>query len=74
VLGNPQSTASESFRNGLLEEPHYTRPAEFRGWPVPEVLLSGDHAKIDAWRREQRQSRTKDRRPDLFAQESEEID
>lgn len=74
VLGNPQSTASESFRHGLLEEPHYTRPAEFRGWRVPEVLLSGDHARIEAWREEQRQSRTRDRRPDLVARESGDVD
>lgn len=74
VLGNPQSTASESFRHGLLEEPHYTRPAEFRGWRVPEVLLSGDHARIEAWREEQRQSRTRDRRPDLVARESGDAD
>lgn len=74
VLGNPQSTASESFRHGLLEEPHYTRPAEFRGWRVPEVLLSGDHARIEAWREEQRQSRTRERRPDLAEQESGDID
>ena len=51
VLGNPESTGGESFREGLLEEPLYTRPAEFRGWQVPEVLLSGDHARIEAWRR-----------------------
>lgn len=67
VLGNPESTATESFRDGLLEEPVYTRPAEFRGWLVPEVLLSGDHGKIAAWRREQRLRRTRDRRPDLLA-------
>lgn len=66
VVGNPQSTQTESFREGLLEEPVYTRPAEFRGWPVPEVLLSGDHARIAAWRREQRVRRTRQRRPDLL--------
>lgn len=66
VVGNPESIVSESFRDGLLEEPHYTRPAEFQGWTVPEVLLSGDHARIEAWRREQRMSRTKARRPDLL--------
>ncbi len=66
VVGNPQSTTFESFRDdGLLEEPQYTRPAEFRGWTVPEVLLSGDHARIAAWRREQRLLRTRERRPDL---------
>ena len=74
VLGNPDSTASESFRDGLLEEPHYTRPAEFQGWRVPEVLLSGDHAKIDEWRRDQRLRRTRARRPDLFPKKSDETD
>lgn len=67
VVGNPDSTAAESFRDdGLLEEPQYTRPAEFRGWTVPEVLLSGDHARIAAWRRSQREERTRRRRPDLL--------
>lgn len=66
VLGNPESTGSESFRAGLLEEPLYTRPAEFRGWRVPEVLLSGDHARIEAWRRRERVRRTRERRPDLL--------
>jgi len=67
VVGNPGSTAAESFRDdGLLEEPQYTRPAEFRGWTVPEVLLSGDHARIAAWRRSQREERTRERRPDLL--------
>lgn len=65
VVGNPSSVETESFRQGLLEEPHYTRPAEFRGLTVPEVLLSGDHARIETWRRQQRQSRTASRRPDL---------
>jgi len=67
VLGNPGSLESESFRDGLLEEPHYTRPAEFRGWRVPEVLLSGDHARIAEWRRSQRLERTRLRRPDLLS-------
>jgi len=66
ALGNPESTGAESFRGGLLEEPLYTRPAEFRGWQVPEILLSGDHARIAAWRREQRLQRTRRRRPDLL--------
>jgi tRNA (guanine37-N1)-methyltransferase len=66
VLGNPQSTCSESFRTGLLEEPHFTRPAEFRGWHVPDVLLSGDHGKVESWRRDQRLRRTRERRPDLL--------
>lgn len=67
VVGNPVSTSLESFRgDGLLEEPQYTRPAVFQGWPVPEVLLSGDHARIEAWRRAQRIRRTRERRPDLM--------
>jgi tRNA (guanine37-N1)-methyltransferase len=65
VVGNPESVQTESFRGGLLEEPQYTRPANFHGWTVPEVLLSGDHAKITAWREDQRQQRTRERRPDL---------
>ena len=65
VVGNPGSVDTESFRSGLLEEPHYTRPAEFRGFAVPEILLSGDHARIEAWRRQQREDRTATRRPDL---------
>lgn len=70
VVGNPESTETESFRgDGLLEEPQYTRPAEFRGWKVPEVLLSGDHARIATWRRDQREERTRTRRPDLLAAE-----
>ena len=67
VVGNPESTDKESFRDGLLEEPVYTRPAEYKGWSVPEVLLSGDHAKIESWRREQRLRRTRERRPDLLS-------
>ncbi|MDF1594663.1 MAG: tRNA (guanosine(37)-N1)-methyltransferase TrmD [Acidimicrobiia bacterium] len=66
VLGNAQSIAGESFRGALLAEPHYTRPAEFRGWTVPEVLLSGDHARIEEWRLAQRLERTRLRRPDLL--------
>ncbi len=65
VVGNPESTDRESFRAGLLEEPQYTRPADFMGWTVPEILLSGDHGKIEEWRRMQREERTKERRPDL---------
>lgn len=65
VLGNPVSVDTESFRDGLLEEPQYTRPAVFEGWEVPEVLLSGDHGRIAAWRAEQRERRTAERRPDL---------
>lgn len=67
VVGNPSSIATESFRSGLLEEPQYTRPAEFRGWEVPEILLSGDHGKIEEWRRRQRLQRTRERRPDLLS-------
>jgi tRNA (guanine37-N1)-methyltransferase len=67
VLGDEQSAADESFSGGLLEYPHYTRPAEFRGWKVPDVLLSGNHAAIEAWRREQARLRTRLRRPDLGA-------
>lgn len=66
VVGNPASIERESFRDGLLEEPQYTRPAEFRGWAVPEVLLSGDHGKIEEWRAAQRLERTRQRRPDLI--------
>lgn len=66
VLGNPDSIVSESFRGGLLEEPHYTRPADYRGWTVPEVLLSGDHGRIAEWRATQREERTRRRRPDLW--------
>lgn len=65
VVGNPESTERESFRDGLLEEPVYTRPAEFRGVGVPEVLLSGDHRRIEQWRAGQRLERTRERRPDL---------
>ena len=65
VLGDEQSAADESFSHGLLEYPQYTRPAEFRGWKVPDVLLSGHHAEIEAWRRAQSRERTRMRRPDL---------
>jgi tRNA (guanine37-N1)-methyltransferase len=66
VLGNEGSAADESFASGLLEYPHYTRPAEFRGWEVPPVLRSGDHGAVDAWRRAQSLVRTAERRPDLL--------
>ena len=66
VVGNPGSTETESFRDGLIEEPVYTRPAVFRGFEVPEVLLSGNHALIDEWRKEQRLRRTREGRPDLL--------
>ncbi len=67
VVGNPESIATESFREGLLEEPQYTRPADYKGWAVPDVLLSGDHGKVEAWRQQQRRDRTTQRRPDLLA-------
>jgi tRNA (guanine37-N1)-methyltransferase len=69
VLGDDQSALDESFSHGLLEYPHYTRPAEFRGMKVPEVLLSGHHAEIETWRREQARARTAQRRPDLLRAE-----
>jgi len=67
VLGDPEGAWDDSHAMGLLEYPHYTRPPEFRGWQVPEVLLSGDHARIARWRREQALLRTLTRRPDLLA-------
>jgi tRNA (guanine37-N1)-methyltransferase len=66
VLGDDESSREESFSEALLEYPHYTRPAEFRGMKVPEVLLSGNHAEIAKWRAEQAQARTRERRPDLL--------
>jgi tRNA (guanine37-N1)-methyltransferase len=66
VLGDVEATEKDSYSSGLLEHPHYTRPASFRGWDVPEVLLSGDHARIATWRREQSLQRTLLRRPDLL--------
>jgi len=68
VLGDEESAKEESFSHGLLEYPHYTRPAEFRGMKVPEVLLSGHHAEIAKWRHEQALERTRERRPDLLEQ------
>lgn len=65
VLGDDASSAEESFSEGMLEYPQYTRPAEFRGMKVPEVLLSGNHAEIEKWRREQAMQRTAERRPEL---------
>jgi tRNA (guanine37-N1)-methyltransferase len=67
VLGNEDSVGEESFNEGLLEYPQYTRPATFRGWPVPDVLLSGDHARVARWRRAQALRRTLERRSDLVA-------
>ncbi|MHA6529289.1 tRNA (guanosine(37)-N1)-methyltransferase TrmD [Paenibacillus sp. BAC0078] len=66
ALGNETSAVTDSFSTGLLEYPHYTRPAEFRGWKVPDILLSGHHANIEVWRREQALQRTLERRPDLL--------
>lgn len=66
VLGNETSAVTDSFSTGLLEYPHYTRPAEFRGWKVPDILLSGHHANIGVWRREQALKRTWERRPELL--------
>jgi tRNA (guanine37-N1)-methyltransferase len=66
ALGDEESATDESFSHGLLEYPHYTRPAEFRGMKVPEILLSGHHAEIEKWRKEQAKARTRARRPDLL--------
>ena len=67
VLGGSESTSEESHSGNLLEYPHYTRPPEFRGWHVPDILLSGNHAQIARWRRKESLRRTRERRPDLFA-------
>jgi tRNA (guanine37-N1)-methyltransferase len=67
VLGDPDGAWDDSHATGLLEYPHYTRPPEFRGWTIPEVLLSGDHGRIARWRREQALLRTWLRRPDLLS-------
>lgn len=66
AIGDPKGAQDDSHSSGLLEYPHYTRPADFRGWEVPEVLASGDHARIERWRREQALLRTYQRRPDLL--------
>jgi tRNA (guanine37-N1)-methyltransferase len=66
VLGDEQSAANDSFSDGLLEGPQYTRPSEFRGWKVPEVLLSGNHGEIAKWRKDQARHRTQKSRPDLL--------
>jgi tRNA (guanine37-N1)-methyltransferase len=66
VMGNPLSGTHESFENGLLEHPHYTRPQMFEGMEIPEILTSGNHAKIDAWRLDQARALTAERRPDLL--------
>ena len=67
VLGDPDGAEDDSFANGLLEYPHYTRPEEFRGWKVPDILLSGNHAEIARWRREQSLLRTLQQRPELLS-------
>ena len=66
VMGNQESAGDESFSSGLLEYPQYTRPAQFRGWEVPEVLRSGDHGRVERWRRAQAIVRTLRQRPDLI--------
>jgi tRNA (guanine37-N1)-methyltransferase len=66
VVGRSESVLEESFMDGLLDYPHYTRPAEFRGWSVPDVLLSGDHDRIRGWRKRQALLQTRCRRPDLL--------
>jgi tRNA (guanine37-N1)-methyltransferase len=66
ALGHERSSADDSFSHGVLEAPQYTRPAEFRGWRVPDILLSGDHGEIAAWRRDQALERTRRLRPDLL--------
>ena len=66
VLGDAEATRDDSFSNNLLEYPHYTKPPDFRGWQVPEVLLSGNHAALDRWRHERSLIRTLERRPDLL--------
>ncbi|MBJ7484934.1 tRNA (guanosine(37)-N1)-methyltransferase TrmD, partial [Brevundimonas sp.] len=68
VLGQADSLSTESFEDGLLEHPQYTRPRTFEGLEIPEVLLSGDHRKMAAWRQQQRELTTQDRRPDLWAE------
>ena len=72
VLGNGVSADTDSFMNGLLEYPQYSRPEIWRGKQVPPILLSGDHAKVDRWRKEQSLARTRERRPDLYRKYMEE--
>jgi tRNA (guanine37-N1)-methyltransferase len=67
VLGNADSAVEESFSSGLLEHPQFTKPADWQGLPIPEVLLSGNHAKIAEWRRTMAEKITRERRPDLWA-------
>ena len=73
VLGDEESANTDSFTHDLLDHPHYTRPEEVKGLKVPEVLMSGHHANVDAWRQEQRELRTKKNRPDLWEQYQEEL-
>jgi tRNA (guanine37-N1)-methyltransferase len=73
VMGNDQSGTEESFENGLLEHPHYTRPAVFEGHAIPEVLTSGNHGKIAQWRRAQAEKLTAERRPDLLAKDAQSV-
>ena len=68
VLGDPEATAKDSHSSGLLEHPHYTRPPDYRGYSIPETLISGHHVRIEAWKRQQALARTLARRPDLLAQ------
>ena len=72
VVGDYNSINEETFSDGLLEYPQYTRPAEFRGLKVPEVLLTGDHQKIEQWRQEQAFKKTRDQRPDLIRRRQDE--
>jgi tRNA (guanine37-N1)-methyltransferase len=65
VLGDDQSAVQDSFATGLLDHPHYTRPVDYKGWKVPDILLSGNHAAIEKWRREVATEATRTRRPDL---------
>ena len=69
VMGKAESGAEESFENGLLEYPHYTRPRDWEGRAIPDVLLSGDHARIARWRREEAERITRERRPDLLGRD-----
>ncbi|SVA30770.1 uncharacterized protein METZ01_LOCUS83624 [marine metagenome] len=73
VLGDEESANTDSFTHDLLDHPHYTRPEEVKGLKVPEVLMSGHHANVDAWRQEQRELRTKNNRPDLWEHYQEEL-
>jgi tRNA (guanine37-N1)-methyltransferase len=66
VLGHPGSATQDSFSSGLLDYPHYTRPEDFKGWKVPDVLLSGNHAAIEGWRKSRAIELTQQRRPDLM--------